>query len=64
MYDALKARGTTINTAKATDLAIAAKKKVAELRRTDVNFGKFYDRYFDGDEFSYVYEEQPAIGSK
>jgi len=64
IYDALKARGTTINTAKATDIAIAAKRKVAELRRTDVNFGKFYDRYFDGDEFSYVYDEQPAIGSK
>ena len=64
IYDALKARGTTINTAKATDIAMAAKRKVAELRRTDVNFGKFYDRYFDGDEFSYIYEEQPAIGSK
>jgi len=64
MYDALKSRGTTLNTAKATDLAQIARAKVAELRRTDVNFGKFYDRYFDGDEFSYVYDEQPAIGSK
>ena len=64
IYDALTARGTTINTAKATDLAIAAKRKVAELRRTDTNFGKFYDRYFDGDEFSYVYDEQPARENK
>ena len=62
IYDALKARGTTLGTAKATDLAIKARAKVAELRKSDINFGKFYDRYFDGDDFSYVYDEQPAKG--
>ena len=64
MFDALKARGTTLNTSKATDLAQAARAKVAELRRTDTNFGKFYDRYFDGDDFSFVYDEQPARENK
>ena len=64
MKDALDARNTTINSSKATDLAITAKRKVAELRRTDINFGKFYDRYFDGDDFSYIYDEQPGIGKK
>ena len=62
MFDALQARGTTISTAKATDLAIKAREKVAELRKSDINFGKFYDRYFEGDDFSYVYDEQPAKG--
>jgi hypothetical protein len=64
VYDMLKARGVTIGTAKASDIRRLVDTKVAELRRSDVNFGKFYDRYFDGDEFTYVYEEPQYEGSK
>jgi hypothetical protein len=64
VYDMLKTRGVTIGTAKASDIRRMVDTKVAELRRSDINFGKFYDRYFDGDEFTYVYEEPPYEGSK
>lgn len=56
VYDALKQRGATINSDKASDIRDKANQYVAKLRREDINFGKYYDRYFDGDEFNYVYE--------
>ena len=56
VYDELKRRNTTITTDKATDIKRKADDYVAKLRSEDINFGKFYDRYFDGDEFDYVPE--------
>ena len=31
---------------------------VNDMRKKDLEFGRFYDRYFDGDKFDYVYEEE------
>lgn len=60
VYDELQKRGTTFGTDKARDIRIKTLQYVGELRRQDPQFGKFYDRYFDGDEFQTVYEEQAA----
>jgi hypothetical protein len=38
--------------------------KVWELRNKDVKFGQFYDRYFDGDDFSFVFDYEPPKRSK
>jgi hypothetical protein len=38
--------------------------KVWELRNKDVKFGQFYDRYFDGDDFSFVFDYEPPQRSK
>lgn len=56
IHDALKARKTTIDSPRATDLREQVSKYVYQLRKTDVNFGAFYDRYFDNDQFDFVYE--------
>jgi hypothetical protein len=57
VYDILKYRGTSITSDKAVDIKLAAEAKVAELRKQNVEFGKFYDRYFSNDDFSYIVEE-------
>jgi hypothetical protein len=56
VYDALKARKTTIDSPRAADLREKVSEYVYQLRKTDVNFGNFYDRYFDNDQFDFVYE--------
>lgn len=56
IYDALQARKTTIDSPRATDLREAVDTYVAALRKEDVNFGRFYDRYFEFDRFDVVYE--------
>lgn len=56
IYDALQARKTTIDSPRATDLRQAVDTYVTALRKEDVNFGRFYDRYFDNDQFDFVYE--------
>jgi len=38
--------------------------KVWELRNKDVKFGQFYDRYFDGDDFSFIFDYEPPKRSK
>lgn len=58
MNSALRARGSAITSDNAIDLKFAADAKVAALRAKDVNFGKFYDRYFSNDDFSYVADTQ------
>jgi len=58
MNSALKARGSAITADNAIDLKLAADAKVAALRAKDVNFGRFYDRYFSNDDFSYVADTQ------
>ncbi len=57
IYDALKSRGTTIDANKASDIRQKADMYVEKLRKSDTNFGKFYDRYFDGDSFTHVFNE-------
>lgn len=64
IYDELKRRKTTIESEKARDLKAMAESYAYKLRKQDVNFGKFYDRYFEGDDFSYVYEEPNLTGGK
>ena len=53
----LTARGVAITSDKAIDIREKVNKYVDGLRRTDISFGKFYDRYFDEDTFDYVYTE-------
>jgi hypothetical protein len=58
IYDELKRRNTTFDSAKAKDLREKVDEFVYNLRVTDVKFGKFYDRYLDKDKFDFVYEGQ------
>jgi hypothetical protein len=53
----LDERGVTISAKAATDIKAEADRFVLQLRKEDVNFGKFYDRYFDNDNFSWVTQE-------
>jgi hypothetical protein len=62
VYDELKRRGTTITTDKAIDIKRKADEYILKLRTEDIHFGKFYDRYFDGDEFNYVPDEETTGG--
>jgi hypothetical protein len=49
VYDELKRRGVTL--ANAGDIEVKAAAFVAKLRKEDITFGRYYDRYFDGDTF-------------
>ena len=60
----LDRRDVGFNTKSAIDLQNAATLKVWELRNKDVKFGQFYDRYLDGDDFSFVYDYTPPKRSK
>lgn len=62
IYDELKRRGVTIESREARDLKEQVENFTYALRKEDVNFGKFYDRYFEDDSFSYVYEEPQLTG--
>jgi uncharacterized protein YabN with tetrapyrrole methylase and pyrophosphatase domain len=50
--------GTTIDSKKATNLRTNVADIVETMKQKDVNFAKFYERYFSDDKFDYVYEEQ------
>lgn len=56
VHDELKRRKTTIDSPRATDLRAKVDEFVYTLRKDDINFGRFYDRYFDNDQFDFVYE--------
>jgi len=58
VYDGLKAMGTTIDSKKATKLRTDVLEIVETMKKKDINFAKFYERYFSDDKFDYVYEEQ------
>lgn len=62
--DELKRRDIGYDTKSAIDLRNAVTLKVWELRNKDVKFGQFYDRYFDGDDFSVVFDYTPPKRSK
>lgn len=64
IYDELKRRGTSYANNDSVDLRNAVSLKVWELRNKDIKFGQFYDRYFDGDDFSYVSNYTPPKRSK
>ena len=57
VHDLLKAQKTSYKADKAIYIRVAAEKKIAELRRKDIEFGKFYDRYFSNDDFSYIMQD-------
>ena len=62
--DELKRRDVGYNTKSAIDLRNQVTLKVWELRNKDVKFGQFYDRYFDGDDFSVIFDYTPPKRSK
>lgn len=55
--DRLDKRGVTIDANSARDIKAEADRFVLQLRKEDVNFGKFYDRYFENDNFKEVTKE-------
>ena len=56
VYDQLQKMGTTIDSKKAGWVRDNVEKVVSQMKAKDVNFGKFYDRYFSQDKFDFVYE--------
>lgn len=62
--DELKRRKLSYGTKAAIDIQNKVTLKVWELRNKDVKFGQFYDRYFDGDDFSFVFDYEPPKRSK
>ena len=56
VYDQLQKMNTTIDSKKAGWVRDNVEKVVAQMKKKDVNFGKFYDRYFANDKFDFVYE--------
>lgn len=55
--DKLDTRSAPITSDRAWDIREEVDSFVNNLRKSDVNFGKFYDRYFDNDNFTYVNED-------
>ena len=52
--DKLEIRNAPITSDRAYDIREEVDAYVYNLRRNDINFGKFYDRYFSNDNFVYV----------
>ena len=55
--DLLDSRGMGFNSKGATDIRLATEAKVAELRSQNIEFGRFYDRYFSNDDFTHVVQD-------
>lgn len=53
---ALTQMGTSIGSQQATGLRNNVSMLVEEMKKKDINFGAFYERYFSNDTFSYIYE--------
>lgn len=62
--DELKRRDIGYDTKAAIDIKNKVTVKVWELRNKDIKFGQFYDRYFDGDDFSFIFNYEPPKRSK
>ena len=58
VYDGLQSMGTTYDSKKAAQLRSNVETIVNTMKKKDINFAKFYERYFSDDKFDYVYEEQ------
>ncbi len=57
VYDALKAMNATIDSPRAIRIKEQVDDYVEALRKQDVDFGRFYDRYLSRDTFDHVYGE-------
>lgn len=57
VHDLLKYRNMGIDATGARDIKLATEAKVAELRSQNIEFGRFYDRYFSNDDFKYVVQD-------
>jgi hypothetical protein len=53
---ALTQMGTSIGSQQATGLRNNVLTMVEEMKKKDIKFGAFYERYFSNDTFSYIYE--------
>ena len=62
--DELKRRDIGYDTKGAVDIRDKVNAKVWELRTRDTNFGRFYDRYLDGDDFSFIFDYEAPKRSK
>lgn len=62
VQDELKRRDVSYGAKAAQDVKEMVNKKVWELKKKDVQFAKFYERYFGGDDFSYVFDYAPPSG--
>jgi hypothetical protein len=62
--DELKRRDVGYDTKGAVDIRNKVNAKVWELRTRDTNFGRFYDRYLDGDDFSFIFDYEAPKRSK
>lgn len=62
--DELKRRKLSYGTKAAIDIQNKVTLKVWELRNKDVKFGQYYDRYFDRDDFSFIFDYEPPKRSK
>ena len=60
----LKLRGVSYGAKSAQDVKEMVNRKIWELKRKDVQFAKFYERYFGNDDFSFTYDYAPPSGSK
>jgi len=58
--DKLDRMNTTIDSIRASSVRRKVASVVAEMRAADINFDKFYSRYFENDKFDFVYEEPGA----
>jgi hypothetical protein len=62
VQDELKRRDVSYGTKAAQDVKEMVNQKVFELKKKDVQFAKFYERYFGGDDFSYSFDYAPPSG--
>jgi hypothetical protein len=60
----LQRRNVSYGAKSAQDVKDMVIRKVFELKRQDVQFAKFYERYFGNDDFSFTYDYAPLSGSK
>lgn len=62
VQDELKRRDISYGTKAAQDVKEMVNQKVWELKKKDVQFAKFYERYFGSDDFSYTFDYTPPSG--
>lgn len=62
VQDELKRRDVSYGTKAAQDVKEMVNQKVFELKKKDVQFAKFYERYFGSDDFSYSFDYAPSSG--
>ena len=58
----LERRGVSYSARAAQDVKEMVNQKVWELKKKDVKFAQFYERYFGSDDFSYTFDYAPPSG--